>query len=223
MKIDTANKNKPHQTYRLADGTIVPGVTTVTGGQLGWSKEILCNWNNKMGLAGVDTKKFVDEKADIGTLAHLMITNELSGVKTDTDEYSKYVIGKAKNAYKSWGAWAKHKSIQPIFVEKQIVSNIHKFGGTADIFAIVDGFLELIDLKTGSGIYDEFFIQVGGGYWTLLNEYGLFPMRARILNIPRADDELFIEKIVPNIKICQRIFLNCLANYQDHKLLKKEG
>ena len=222
MKIDTANKNKPHQTYRLADGTIVPGVTTVTGGQLGWSKDVLCKWNNKMGLAGVDTKTYVNEKADIGTLAHLMITNELSGVITDTDEYSKYVIGKAKNAYKSWGAWAKHKSIQPIFVEKQIVSEEYKFGGTCDIFAKVDGTLELIDLKTGSGIFDEFFIQVGGGYWLLLYESGNRPVRTRILNIPRADDELFAEKFVSNIEICQQIFLNCLENYQYHKLLKKE-
>ncbi|MEN6291477.1 MAG: hypothetical protein ABFD07_05595, partial [Methanobacterium sp.] len=96
----------------------------------------------------------------------------------------------------------------------------YEFGGTMDILAEVDGVLELIDLKTGSGIYDEHFIQVSG-YWILANEKGYQPHRARILNIPRSEDEKFGEKIVPQIEICKKIFLNILDNYQNHKLLKK--
>ena len=222
MIVETAKKNKPHVVYKLADGTRIPGVTTITG-QLGWSKEKLCRWHNKMGLEGVDTKKFVDEKADIGTLAHAMITDELQGRITDTGEYSQYEIDKAENSYLSFQQWAKGKYIEPILVEQQFVSAIHRFGGTLDIFAEVDGIVELIDLKTGSGIYEEHFVQVGGGYWLLAEEHGYIPTRARILNIPRSEDELFTEKIVPYIQVCKRIFLNSLSNYQDHKTLLKAG
>lgn len=223
MNIDTAKKNKPHVVYKLDDGTRVPGVTTITGGELGWSKETLCRWNNKMGLAGIDTKKYVDEKADIGTLAHSMITEELQGRTADTSEYSQYQIDKAENSYLSFRAWLKGKSVTPILIEQQFVSKAHRFGGTLDIFAEVDGIIELIDLKTGSGIYEEHFVQVGGGYWLLAEEHGYIPTRARILNIPRSEDEIFTEKIVPYIQVCKRIFLNSLSNYQDHKTLSKAG
>ena len=69
------SKTKAHTRYRLTDGTIVPGVTTVTGSQLGWNKQVLINWANRIGLTEIDSTKYKDDKADIGTLAHQMITD----------------------------------------------------------------------------------------------------------------------------------------------------
>jgi hypothetical protein len=221
MTVMVEKKFKAHQVYKLADGSRVPGVTTITG-ELGWSKDVLCKWGNKMGLAGIDTTKYVDDKAAIGTLAHAMITNELIGETTDTDEYSKKQIEQAENSYLSFCEWRKNKNIKVILVERQMVSEQHRFGGCMDILAEVDNVLEIIDLKTGSGIYDEHLVQVGGGYFILAEENGFNPQRARILNIPRSEDESFAEKIVPNIEACKRIFLRSIGNYQDHKVLRKE-
>lgn len=215
----TATKNKPHTIYRLADNSRVPGVTTITG-NLGWSKETLCRWHNKMGLEGIDTKKYVDEKADIGTLAHAMVTDDLLGLTTDTSEYSQFQIGFAENSYLSFCEWRKGKSIEIVEVEKEYVSEINRFGGKLDILAYINGVLELIDLKTGSGIYPEHFVQVGGGYWLLAEEHGQEIKQARIINIPRSDDENFFEKIVPEIEVCKGVFLNCLYNHVAQKLLK---
>lgn len=221
LKMKVNDKFKAHVIYKNSAGKRVPGVTTITS-ELGWNSRVLINWANNMGLEGVDTAKYVDDKADIGTLAHLMVTNQLQGIKTDTDDYSKNQIEAALNAVKSFDAWASDKKIEPVLIEKPMVSNIMNFGGTMDIYAKVDGSLELVDLKTGKGIYDEHLIQVGGGYNIILTEKEYPINRIRILNIPRADSERFEEHIIENTSVCMSIFLNCLENYQMHKEIRKE-
>jgi len=190
----TSKKHKAHIVYKLKSGKRIPGATTITG-ELGWSKRVLINWANRMGLQGIDTTKYVDDKAAIGTLAHAMVTDYLRGIKTDTDDYSKNQIAAAENSALSYFEWAKEKKVEPILIEQPLVSEKYFYGGMADIFAKVDGLTELIDLKTGSGIYPEMVIQVAG-YRQLLIENGHKVESVRILNIPRTGDESFVEKRV---------------------------
>ena len=213
-------KFKAHIVYKNSEGKRVPGVTTITG-ELGWSKGTLINWANRMGLEGTDTKLYVDDKAAIGTLAHLMITNKLQGKKTTTSDYSKNQITAAKNSVKSFNAWLKEHTLEPILIEKPLVSELLNFGGTCDIYGKLDGALELIDLKTGSGIYDEHIVQVGGGYAALLTDHGYEFKQCRILNIPRGKGEKFDERIIKSTNVPMKIFLNCLENYKLHKELKE--
>jgi len=212
------SKTKAHIRYKLPDGTIVPGVTTVTGSQIGWNKQVLINWANRIGLQGIDSNKYKDDKADIGTLAHAMVTDWLLGIKTDTSDYSKNQIEAAENSALSFYEWAKNKRIKPVLVEIPLVSKKHKFGGTPDIYADINGELELIDLKTGSGIYEEMIIQVAA-YGELLTENNHEVGNIRILNIPRTEDEAFMERVISGKQrgIAWKIFLNCLKNYQLRK------
>ena len=215
-----SKKHKAHIIYKLASGKRVPGTTTITG-SLGWSKHVLINWANRMGLQGIDTAKFVDDKSKIGTLAHSMVTDYLQGKKTETSDYSKNQITAAENSALSYFEWAKGKRFKPILIEQPLVSEAYLYGGMADIFAEVDGLPELIDLKTGSGIYPEMLIQVGA-YRQLLVENGHPVDSVRILNIPRTGDESFVEKRVSQ-KHCLTawaIFKNCLNIYQLKKNLK---
>ena len=216
-----SKKHKAHIIYKTADGKRVPGVTTITG-ELGWSGRVLINWANRMGLQGIDTTKYVDDKADIGTLAHAMVTDYLQGKKTDTDDYSKNQIAAAENSALSFFEWVKGKKIKPMLIEQPLVSEAYLYGGKPDIFAKVDGVQGLIDIKTGSGIYPEMIIQVGGGYRQLLVENGYEVESIRILNIPRTGDESFVEKKISH-KHCitaWMIFKNCLKIYQLKKELK---
>lgn len=218
------SKFKQHTVYKNSEGKRVPGVTTITG-ELGWSKQTLIGWANRMGLDGVDTKKYVDDKADIGTLAHLIITNQLQGIKTNMDDYSKNQIEAALNSVKSFDAWAKEHKIEPLLIEYPMVSDKHNFGGTADIFSCCNGKNELIDLKTGKDIYEEHLVQVGGGYRLLMQEAKYVVDRIRILNIPRANSEKFAEVLIERDEVvywCEQVFLNCLENYHYHKELRKE-
>lgn len=212
------DKVKAHIRYRLQDNTIVPGVTTITG-QLGWNKQVLINWANRMGLEGISANKYRDSKADIGTLAHAMITDRLVGKETDTSDYSKNQIDQAENSVLSFWQWEKGRKVDIIFMERALISEKLGFGGTLDIYAKINGICELIDLKTGSGIYEEMKIQVAG-YDHLLIENGYQVDRVRILNIPRAENETFQEQVVGNIDLYWGIFLNLLDIYQTHKKIK---
>lgn len=219
-----SNKHKAHTRYKLESGAIVPGVTTVTGVGLGWNTQVLIRWANKMGLSGIDTAKYVDDKAAIGTLAHAMVTDSLQGIETDTDDYSKNQIESAENSALSFFEWAAGKEIKPLLIETPLVSESYEFGGTPDIYAEVAGTRELIDLKTGSGIYDEMIIQVTA-YKYLLIENGWPVDKVRILNIPRTEDEAFLEKLISREQqiVAGKIFLNCLETYQLKKGIRVNG
>jgi len=216
-------KSKGHIRYRSeveklknGKGVIFPGVTTIVGIL---NKPALVKWANKLGLDGVEVGRFVDDKADIGTLGHAMITDHYKGVETDTSDYTKNQIDKAENAALSFWEWEKKHKIEPILIEEPLVSERMEFGGTADIYGKVDGVLELIDIKTGNGIWPEHYIQVAA-YGYLLAENGYKVDNYRILNIPRAETENFREELVGSISKQWLIFAHCLSIYRLRKEIK---
>jgi len=207
-------KSKAHQRYKLADGTQVPGVTTITG-QL--NKPALIIWANKLGLQGIDSSKFRDDKADIGTLAHEMILAHLSKREADTSDYSKNQIDAAENSFLSYLEWEKQHTIIPILTEYQTVSVVHKYGGAFDFYGLIDEALEVVDFKTGSGIYDEMWLQVAA-YGNLITD----PIqRYRILNIPRTEDESFKEEVKTDLSLHFEAFLKLLDFYYLNKQLNR--
>lgn len=193
MKEKPTKKHKAHIRYKTADGSIVPGVTTVLGIL---NKPALVKWANNLGLQGVDVSRYVDDKADIGTLAHAMITDALIGQKTDLSDYTKNQIDLAENSVLSFWEWEKdHKIREVFFVERPLVSEAHRFGGTLDIYAVVNGRREIIDLKTGAGIWPEHIYQVAT-LKVLLEENGFEVDGTRIVNIPRVESEAFVERSI---------------------------
>lgn len=205
-------KSTAHIRYRLADKTIVPGVTTVLNLR---EKPALVPWANKLGLQGIDVSSYVDNLAAIGTLAHAMITNKLAGKETDTMDYSKNQIDLAENSCLSFWEWEKDHHIEEVFfVERPLVSEVHRFGGTCDIYAKVNGKSEILDLKTGKGIWPEHLWQVAT-LKMLIEENGFRVDGTRIVNIPRAETEAFLEKTVSEKEnqIGWEIFQNLLRIY----------
>ena len=216
-----SKRTKAHTRYYVEDGdtkTLVPGVTTVLNIL---SKPALVPWANKLGLKGIEVGKYVDDLADIGTLGHAFVTDGLMGQETDTSDFTPNQVDSAQNSVLSWLAWeAEHPVEKTFWVEKPLVSTIHRYGGTADIYCQIGGRSELIDLKTGRGIYEEAVYQVAT-LKTLLEENGYPVDVCRILNIPRSEDEGFLEKVLTpkELDTGRKIFQNCLNIYY----LKKEG
>jgi len=211
-----SKKTKAHTRYYLSDKTLVPGCTTVLGLL---AKPALVPWANKLGLAGVDVKKYVDDKAEIGTLGHLLVTDQLAGEETDTSDYSPNTVDRATNCALSFWAWEKEHPIRDVlFVEKPLVSEMFRFGGTNDLYVQTNGHRELIDLKTGNGIWPEHKYQVAA-LKVLLEENGFPVDRVRVLNIPRAETESFAEHVLTEheLEVGWEIFKHCLGIYYAKK------
>ncbi len=218
-------KTGAHQIYKQKSGRIVPGVTTVLGIL---NKPALLYWAWNLGMQKIDYRKFKDDKAMIGTLAHDLIESHLQNIPTDYSDYSKNQIDAAENSMLSWLEWEKQHPIKKIHsIEEQLVSEELPFGGTNDIFCALEcedgAFDEIIDLKTGKGIYDEYVYQVAA-LKHLQEEHGRTVNRCRIINVPRTEDETFLERIISPDELDKgwEIFKSCLNIYTLTKREKVE-
>lgn len=207
-------KVQAHQRYYLGDGTLVPGVTTITR-VLGFNTDVLVKWANKEGLAGRDTNKIKDETAAIGSLAHHLIESELKYVDPDLADYTGAQLQRAEHALKAFHDWRDQHELTPFLVEGQLVSEAHGFGGTIDCWAELDGERQLLDFKTSRGIWLEHRIQVAA-YWKLLQENGHEVKGVRILRIPRTPEEGFEEHALSGRQVLLgwRMFQRGLELYQ---------
>lgn len=210
---------KAHTRYRNKDGKIVPGATTILGVL---NKPALVKWANNLGLQGIDSTKYVDVMAKIGTLAHYMVESYLKSIEPDTSSFSKDEIDKAENAVLSFFEWERHNQLEPFLLEKQLVSEQYQFGGTVDCYCKLNGKYTLLDFKTSNAIYAEHIIQLSA-YKQLLRENGYKVDEVRILRIGRTEDEGFEERKETNLSNHWTLFEHLLEVYRLQKIIKKVG
>ncbi len=198
MASEVANKTRAHIRYQNKAGGHIPGVSTIVG-QL--AKPQLIIWANRLGLQGIDSTKYRDEKAEIGSLAHALVMADLRGEKYDTSAYSQQQIDQAETAFLHYLEWQKGHTLETRLVEQSLISEAYQYGGTPDWYGILDGIPTLVDYKTG-GIWKEAQIQVAG-YNQLILEHqpdttppSEWCSRIIILGIPRNSDETFRQVIL---------------------------
>lgn len=210
-----AKKSRQHTVYTLADGTRVPGVTTVLGIL---AKPALIAWANKMGLQGIDTTKYVDAAANVGTCCHAMIEAHLKGQLFDDHAYDRATIDIAENGYIKYLEWEGQHKLEDIHSELQLVSEKYRFGGTIDLYCLLDGVTTLVDFKTNqSGIYDEMMHQVAGGYRLLLEEHGMEVQQVLIIRVGKTDNMDMETRFIGNWEWHANVFLDALRLYQTLK------
>ena len=205
---------RAHVRYKTSEGEIVPGATTITGLL---NKPFLVTWANRLGLEGIDSSKYTDEAATVGTLAHALIQADLQDDTVDRNLYSPQQMDLAENAVLSFFEWKKRHKIEVIFCEQQMVSDKMLYGGTVDCYCKLDGKPTLLDFKTGKAIYEEYFVQLAA-YAELLKENGYPVEEVRILRVGRDDTEGFEERSVADTRKWFEIFKRLLDVYY----LKKE-
>ena len=212
-------RSAAHTRYRLADGTIVPGTTTITG--LKDKSGFLVPWANKLGLEGIDSSKYTEDAAGVGTLAHAMVEARLTGRDLDLNQYSQETIDLAENALLSYLEWEKQHTIEAIANETPMVSEELKYGGTIDCYCILDGVPTLLDIKTGKAIYDEYFMQLAA-YKNLLEENGMQVDRCMILRIGRDETEGFEIRSISDTTLDFAMFKDLLSLYYHDKEKKAQ-
>ena len=162
---------RPEGGYKLADGTKVPGVTTI----ISRFKEsgALIHWAWSIGIKGEDYRKVRDTAAGIGTVVHDMIENWLRGPPVAVPQ--SYLVldpesaSKADQSFKNFVSWWESSVSLVIGQEQSLVSEYLKYGGTIDVVAMVNQKRTILDWKTSNAVYTEHLIQLAA-YRRLWNE-----------------------------------------------------
>jgi Tfp pilus assembly protein FimT len=168
-------------------GKKVDGVTSILGVI---SKPALVNWSARM-TAEYVMENFEEkmsrtrmealcEKAkgahrikkesagDIGHLVHSWVENWIKGSKEEPLPEN----ASAKNGCEAFMKWVRENRVEFINSEKVCYSKKHNYAGTYDFTAIVNGNKVLGDIKTSSGIYDEYFFQTAAYQKAVQEETG---------------------------------------------------
>ena len=111
----------------------------------------------------IESKKIYRKKSEeamsIGTRVHEIIEQWIqSDGKITPDEVSDPYAKKGLEAFLSWG---EAREIEIVNNEVQVTDN-KLFAGRYDLLAYVDGKLTLVDFKTSTGVWFEYWLQLGG-------------------------------------------------------------
>lgn len=224
---NSANKSKQHTIYKNKDGVRLPGVTTIIGVM---EKPALVPWANKLGLAGIEVSKYVDDLATIGTLAHYLIQCHILSkinnqeVKPDLSDYTPNQVSSAENCFIKFLDWESKNTVEYFNSEMVLVSETYQFGGTIDVFAKVNGKFTILDIKTCKGIYGEHFTQVAGGYNILLTDNNYNVEDIRIIRVGRTEEEgtEAEDKQIPMVQTHVKRFHICRELYNINKELNRK-
>ena len=163
----------PSAGYRLADGARVPGTTTI----IGRFKEsgALLKWAYRQGreheaLAAAgkpaprDLYEVTQAAADIGTVVHAMVEASIKGQDAlavlAASDLSGEAVKKAESGHRAYLSWASMTRLEIVAQEIPLVSQAHRFGGTPDAIARVNGELCLVDWKTSNAVYSDYLLQL---------------------------------------------------------------
>lgn len=178
------NPTKHHYTV---DGKTVHGVTSILGVI---AKPALVYWSAKMAAEYVDAnlrvgqaldevqkmelvegakkahRSFLKKAGDYGTLLHEAIERY---IKTGKEE--KFQNATLQKGYTDFLTWAKNNKVEFKLSEKKVYSRKYNFAGTLDFTAIVNGKKVVGDLKTSSGIWDEYWLQLAAYKHAIQEEF----------------------------------------------------
>lgn len=212
----------PAKGYYLADGSRVPGTTTI----IGRFKEsgALLRWAWAEGKAGRELYEARDAAAEAGTLAHAMVEADIRGMKLETPVADAEVLQKAIAAFGAYQSWARSSKLKIVEQEMMLVSEKHRYGGTPDAIGELDGALCLVDWKTGGAVYTDFLLQLAA-YKILWEENHPDRLLTGGFHLCRFAKEHgdFAHHFYPNLDEAAEMFLHLRAAYEIDKGLKRRA
>lgn len=185
-----------HRYEVIVDGkrVSVPGATSITGvvddGKsdrlMGWAVKLAAEYVRAALVPGVPLDELqIAQLVDNAKRAHRQKKQDAADIGKITHEWLERYIGvkiagkgkspkplmneQARNGVDAYLSWENQHKVEYIFSERRCFSLQHWFAGTLDILALVDDVLTVVDLKTGSGVYQEHFLQTAA-YARMLEE-----------------------------------------------------
>lgn len=228
----------PKNGYYAKDGARVPGTTTVIGRFK--DSGALIKWAYRQGVehenmrsrgmpAPADLYEVQEAAADIGTVVHDMVELHVKGRPPAEIEQQKARLpgeaqAKADSAYGAFKSWAAMVSLEVVATEVPMVSELHRFGGTPDCVARINGHVCLLDWKTSNAVYSDYLIQLAA-YRELWNEcMPDLPITgpSHLLRFSKENGD-FAHHFYPDLSEGWRQFLLYRQAYEIDKALKKRA
>lgn len=161
------------------------------------------------------TRKTSEESMYIGTFVHEWIEKyinaELNGLDKPERPFDKN-INKSIDAFLGWVDRAK---IEFVASEKKVLSLDRLFAGTLDAEAVVGGGLSVIDFKTSTGIYDEYWLQVAAYTFARKEETEQKYKGGYVVRIDKVTGEFEVGyKDIVELEGDYEAFLSCLNIYR---------
>lgn len=218
----------PRAGYKLADGTKVPGTTTIIGRFKDSGALIRWAWQRGKDHPDEDLYASRDEAASIGTAAHAMVEARIRGLEpmavAELIQLTPEGRARAANAFAMYETWAAQSNLIVIEQEMQLVSEKHRFGGTPDAIGTVNGVLCLVDWKTSNGIYGDYLLQLAA--YRLVWEEN-YPDRPLVggFHCCRFSKEYgdFAHHYYNELDSAREMFIHLRAAYEYDKELKKRA
>jgi len=107
-----------------------------------------------------------DDAADIGTMFHNWAAQHIQGKNPDKPLNSMLL-----KAVEQFLQWIDDKKVKFKNSERVVYSKKYNYAGTYDFTAIIDGKRVLGDIKTSTGIWDEYWLQVAAYKQALQEEF----------------------------------------------------
>lgn len=152
---------------------------------------------------------------DIGSEAHQAIEWLLRTALGSEAGPKPVISAPARIAVEAFKAWALEVQLKPILIERVVFSKRHRYAGTLDLLARVNGELVTIDFKTGKAVYAEAHLQAAA-YGAALAEMGYTtPARALIVRLPKVAGDPPVEVVpVPDAPTLLPVFLATRALWE---------
>ena len=211
-----ARQSATRRDYRAPDGAKIPGVTTVLGDTLGWSKGALIAWAHRLGKEGRSLSER-DAAADKGTATHALawaILGHDDGTEISDAQREECEPNARRVADAILARWT------IVAIERAIVGD--GYAGTIDLIARDgEGRIGIVDLKTGRGIYDEVAIQLGAYAALWDGASSETPASwAAVIHAPAGEPIEIIDVPWDSITTARRAFFHLLDVYRAKKSIK---
>ncbi len=134
-----------------------------------------------------------NKSAEEGSLLHVTVQKLAVGEPVEIPTEIKPAVSAFQELYKE-----RQIFFHPEFVERQIFSGRHRYAGTVDALATIDGKFGVLDIKTSPGFYPEYNLQTAA-YLEAIREYEV----KRTLSLPQDAETRWILRINQH-RVCKK-------------------
>ena len=226
------------------NGEFVPAVTSVLSTTIA-KQQFLMPWAVKIGA------EWFKDNSEAFSQAEISIEDMVNGIKRAYKKKSVgainigravhewceqailWKLGKAEvpsmptdeqaaNAINAFRDWVKQNEVEWLAAEQRVYSRTHKYAGTVDAVARVNGEFMVIDFKTSTRIYEEYYLQVAAYSKCVEDIYGEPVDAAYILRFDKDSGKFDADKS-DNIDVDFITFSGLLVGYRGLTKLRSRG